>query len=186
MFLASMVTSCQLIRWDNPRWKMSKARYKRADASETKVLISLHDQQAWLMDGDGRVLLTTEVSTGVPGHETPVGDFKVLEKLENKRSNRYGKYVDAETGAVVVPKTWLHEGPPPEGTVYQGIEMPYWMRLTWWGVGMHVGKFPSRTRCSFGCVRVFKDAQPWIYAKTRVGTPVEIVKESRVVEMSER
>ena len=38
-------------------------------------------QKAWLVDGQGRVLVETYVSTGVPGHETPLGRFEVLEKL---------------------------------------------------------------------------------------------------------
>ena len=110
----------------------------------------------------------------------------MLEKLEGNKSNRYGKYVDEMTGEVVVAKSWLHKGSPPVGTVYEGIAMPYWMRLTWWGVGMHVGKFPKHTRCSFGCIRVFRDAQPWIYRKTQVGTPVTVESRSLVVEMDEK
>ncbi len=60
------------------------------------------------------------------------------------------------------------------------------MRLTWWGVGMHVGEFPRHTRCSFGCVRVFRDAQPLIYQKVQVGTPVTIYQDSIVVEMASK
>ena len=62
--------------------------------------------------------------------------------------------------------------------------MPYWMRLTWDGVGMHVGSFPKRTRCSFGCIRVFKKAQPWIYNKTRVGTEVTVFEKSLAETMA--
>lgn len=178
VFLSGVVASCQLFHTALPKYQLDKAAYAQADAAGTRILVSIFDQQAWLLDGEGRVLVRTGVSTGVPGHETPPGDFRVLEKLENKRSNMYGRYVDAGTGKVVVPKTWLHEGAPPEGTEYQGIEMPYWLRITWDGVGMHVGKFPRRTRCSFGCIRVHKGSQPLIYAKTRVGTPVRIVSGS--------
>lgn len=181
-FLAMIMVSCQTFRGGHAPYQVSRAGYEQADASDTRLLVSLQDQQAWLLDGAGRAILRTEVSTGVPGYDTPVGDHKVLEKLEQKRSNKYGKYVNAKTGKVVVPKTWLHKGPAPEGTVYEGISMPYWMRLTWDGVGMHVGKFPYYTRCSFGCIRVYKHAQPLIYAKTRVGTPVKIVQESKKLE----
>ena len=166
-------------------YSVNRGAYDRADPSKTRVLVSLKDQRAWLLDGDGEVLVRTDVSTGVPGHDTPVGHFRVLERQEDKRSNKYGRYVDVETGKVVVPKNWLHKGPKPKGTKYQGIEMPYWMRLTWYGVGMHVGKFPKNTRCSFGCIRVYDKSQPLIYAKTQMGTPVEIVRESRKVEMGD-
>ena len=185
IFLAGMMASCQLFRSEGASWQVNKRLYRQAAVSETSVRISLHDQKAWLLDGMGRTILKTNISTGVTGHETPTGELKVLEKLEKKKSNRYGRYVDEENGKVVVAKSWLHKGPPPEGTVYDGIAMPYWMRLTWWGVGMHVGEFPKHTRCSFGCIRVFRDAQPWIYRKTQVGTPVTVVSRSLVVEMDE-
>jgi len=64
--------------------------------------------------------------------------------------------------------------------------MPYWMRLTWDGVGMHVGEFPKRTRCSFGCVRVFHEAQPWIYNKTLIGTRVTVFEKSLIESMAEK
>ncbi len=184
VLLANLLASCQLFRTPAPAWRVDKKRYRHADPAETRVVVSVHDQTAWLLDKDGGVILKTIVSTGVTGHETPEGDHKVLERQKNKRSNKYGKYVDARTGKVVVPKTWLHHGSPPEGTVYEGIEMPYWMRLTWDGVGMHVGKFPRHTRCSFGCIRVFRDAQPLIFSKTQVGTPVSVHNESLTLEMA--
>ena len=112
---------------------------------------------------------------GVPGKDTPVGVFPVLERIEEKRSNAYGRLVDIESRKIVVEKAWEHKGPLPEGTEYEGIAMPYWMRLTWDGVGMHVGKFNKRTRSSFGCIRVYEKAQPLIFAKTKMGTAVEIV-----------
>ena len=151
---------------------------------ETELRISFWDQKAWLVDGQGRVLVETDVSTGVPGHETPLGRFEVLEKLETKRSNRYGQYVKSRGGRVVVEKAWEHEGPPPDGTVWQGISMPCWMRLTWDGVGMHVGKFPLRSRSSFGCIRVYRKAQPLIFRKTVVGTPVTVVEGSLAGKIS--
>ena len=165
---------------------MNKKLYRQADAAETKMVVSIWDQKAWLLDAEDRVILKTDVSTGVPGKETPVGDHKVVEKLRGKRSNRYGKYVDVETRKVVVEKSWLHEGPPPEGSVYEGTEMPYWMRLTWDGVGMHVGKFKKRTRASFGCIRVHEDAQPLIFGKTLVGTGVTVFEKSLIIEMTEK
>jgi lipoprotein-anchoring transpeptidase ErfK/SrfK len=56
--------------------------------------------------------------------------------------------------------------------------MPYWMRLTWYGIGMHVWEFNKRARASFGCVRVVDEAQEKIYRKTMLGTEVEVVADS--------
>ena len=186
ILLSFFIVSCQVIGGEAPSWRVNKKLYDQADASRTAVQVSLWDQKACLLDGQGRVVLKTDIATGVPGKETPTGEHRVLEKKKQKRSDTYGKYVDAETGKVAVEKNWLHEGPPPEGTVYLGTEMPYWMRLTWDGVGMHVGKFRKRRRCSFGCIRVFHKAQPLIYEKTRVGTRVTVFENSLINAMSEK
>ena len=125
---------CFLGACSGPQYTVNRSLYRAANPEETEVKISFWDQKAWLLDGSGRVLVETDVSTGVPGHETPLGRFEVLEKLESKRSNRYGRYVKERSGRVVVAKAWEHEGPAPKGTVWQGISMPYWMRLTWDGI----------------------------------------------------
>ncbi|MDA7514373.1 L,D-transpeptidase [bacterium] len=166
---------------DKPGYLVESAKYQATSPLESRIKISLWDQKAWLLNGAGEAVLEADVATGVPGKETPVGSFAILERLESKRSNRYGRYVGEDSRKVVVEKAWEHEGEPPEGTVYEGISMPYWMRLTWTGIGMHVGKFNKRTRSSFGCIRVFEKAQPLIFEKSQLGTPVEIVAESLVV-----
>lgn len=164
----------------SPSYAKKSAKYKTATPAETSMKVSLWDQKAWLLNGAGEAILETDVATGVPGKDTPVGVFPVLERMEEKRSNRYGRIVDKVTRKVVIQKAWEHKGPLPEGTEYEGIAMPFWMRLTWDGVGMHVGKFPKRTRSSFGCIRVYEKAQPLIFAKTQMGTKVEVVQESLV------
>ncbi|BDS06130.1 hypothetical protein NT6N_11700 [Oceaniferula spumae] len=186
ILLSALSISCQLVPSTSSSWQVNKSLYREADPTKTRIEVSIWDQKAWLLDEQGRVILKTNVSTGVPGHETPTGEHKVVEKLEHKRSNKYGKFVDAKTGKVIVEKNWLHEGPPPEGSVYEGTDMPYWMRLTWDGIGMHVGKFPTHTRCSFGCIRVYHKAQPLIYRKTRVGTRVSISEGSLLKSMAKK
>ena len=179
--LLVILTSCGNHGAKDPKatgYKVRTIHYWLAKADETKVKISLWDQKAWLLNGDGKAILETDVSTGVPGKETPEGIFPVLERIEEKRSNRYGKFVDIETRDVVVERAWEHQGAPPEGSEYEGIAMPYWMRLTWYGIGIHVGKFNKRARASFGCVRVVDEAQEKIYQKTMLGTKVEVVADS--------
>jgi len=167
-------------------YRVNQKLYDEADSRLTEVKVSLWDQKAWLLNEKGQVLLETDVSTGIDGRETPARSYTVLEKLEQKRSNRYGRYVSNETGEIVVEKAWEHQGGAPEGTVYRGIAMPYWMRLTWYGIGMHVGGFEQRVRTSFGCIRVYEKAQPWIYKKIEVGSKVEVVAESLLIEMAGR
>jgi hypothetical protein len=139
-----------------------------------KVDISLATKTAQLLTTKGDLLAERDISTGMPGHETPTGQFRVTEKLPLKRSNRYGQYVNAETREVVVAKHWEHQGPPPPGTVYQGTAMPYWMRLTDFGVGMHVGGFVRGQASSKGCIRAPEEGQQFFYQHCRVGTAVRI------------
>ena len=163
-----------------PSFEKRGAKYEAAKADETSIKVSIWDQKAWLLNGAGEAILETDVATGVPGKDTPEGVFPVLERLEEKRSNLYGRIVNKKTREVVIEKSWEHEGPLPEGSEYEGIAMPYWMRLTWDGVGMHVGKFEKRRLSSFGCIRVFEKAQPFIFRKTQMGTKVEVVSGSLV------
>ena len=164
-------------------YQIDEPLYNQADSKLTMLKMSLWDQKAWLLDGQQRVLLVTDISTGVDGRETPAGSYKILEKLKEKRSNKYGRYVNKESREVVVEKSWEHQGPVPKGCEYEGIMMPYWLRLTWYGIGVHVGQFKRRVRSSFGCIRVYEEAQPYIFEKVVVGTPVVIVEESLIEEM---
>lgn len=178
---AILVSSCAVLpSFDNTQadYQLDRSKFRNLSPEQSKVKISLWDQKAWLLNEKGEAVLETDIATGVDGKETPTGGFPVLERLETKRSNAYGRFVRKDTREVVVEKSWDHIGAPPEGTEYEGISMPYWMRLTWDGVGMHVGEFPKRTRSSFGCVRVVEKAQTLIFEKTKLGTPVEVVSGS--------
>lgn len=175
--------SCQLrppVDPPVPAYQVNQEAFAKVHPSESKVVVSLADQKAWLLNRGGQAVLETDVATGVPGKDTPTGRFTVLERSVDKRSNRYGKLIYRDTGKVFAEKSWLHSGPRPSNVEFLGTPMPYWMRLTWYGVGLHVGEFPKRTRCSFGCVRVFEAAQPLIYSKTQLGTPVHIVSHSLI------
>jgi len=143
--------------------KLNEAAYHQADAKDTRI---------------------KDISSGIDGRETPTGIYSVKERIIEKRSNRYGRLVDRETGDVIVPKAWEHKGVIPKNLKYVGIEMPYWMRLTWSGIGMHVGGFALKERSSFGCIRVYEKAQPYIYHKTSIGTKVELVEKSLADQMS--
>ena len=104
--------------------------------------------------------------------ETPKGEFEILEKIQDKRSNRYGSYVSESTGEVLEPRSWLVPRPP--GSRFVGTEMPYWMRITWTGVGIHVGRFHRGRRTSMGCIRMPSEVQPLIFAKSKVGMRVVV------------
>ncbi len=157
-----------------PRWTMNQDAYDAARPRNVHIEINLADKTARLLDHTDCILITMDCSPGIAEHPTPAGSFRVKEKLPVKHSNLYGQFVDAKTGDVVVPRTWEHTGPRPPGTVYRGIAMPFWLRLTDGGVGMHVGGFDRGVSTSHGCIRCLEDPQRLIYEKVTVGTAVTI------------
>jgi hypothetical protein len=104
-----------------------------------------------------------------PGKAT----IRIIEMKVTKRSTLYGRYHDSRTGEDLGESAGFTS--PPKRGIFEGYEMPYWMRLTDDGVGMHVGYVVPRTPVSFGCIRVPKDVHPLIFGKCRVGTKVEVV-----------
>lgn len=158
----------------SPRWKICPVNCTPAHKGAVKIDISLATCTAQLLSKDGTLLAEMDVSPGLPGHETPPGRYFVREKLEMKRSNLYGQYVTADTKEVVVARAWEHKGPKPKGTVYQGIAMPFWLRLTDHGVGIHVGGFYRGQPSSHGCIRCPEEPQKVFWELSRVGTPVHV------------
>ena len=171
--LASCATTKQTVKKEpEPRFTVSPL-YSLAAPGDAKIHISLPDQTARLTNKKGDVLIETQVSTGMDAYPTPTGSFRVEEKLLSKRSNQYGSYVDKDTKKILVPYAWEHEGPKPPNSMYLGIEMKNWMRVTG-GVGMHIGREIDGHPHSHGCIRVPEKVMPLIYDKCRVGTPVVI------------
>jgi lipoprotein-anchoring transpeptidase ErfK/SrfK len=156
----------------SPVFHVNASRYATLKPADARITVDLTAQKARLLDRDGAIAVETDVSTGKPGHDTPVGTFRISEKIADKRSNLYGRYRDSKSGLDLGPST--DHPKPPKDAVYEGYSMPYWMRLTRDGVGIHVGHVVPGKAASFGCIRVPAEVQPLIFDKSRVGTPVEI------------
>lgn len=143
------------------------------DGSNARVIIDLGLQRAVLFNGDS-VAMDYPIASGKKAFPTPPGDYKIVEKLKaDKRSNLYGKIYDAE-GNLHKKDADSTKDKVPEGGKFEGALMPYWMRLTWSGVGMHQGRVP-RYPASHGCVRIPSGVASTVFAKTNLGTPVSIV-----------
>ena len=147
---------------------------EKTTPDNSRIVVSLSTQRAQLMNGD-EVAIDYAVSTGTANFPTPAGEYKVREMIEDKRSNQYGKIYDAE-GKVVKSDAEMPQDEEliPEGGKYLGAAMPYWMRLTWSGVGMHVGNVP-RYPASHACIRGQSHVMPIIFSKVKLLTPVSIV-----------
>jgi lipoprotein-anchoring transpeptidase ErfK/SrfK len=136
------------------------------------VLVSLSRQRAYLYAGKD-VAIDTPISSGKKAGFTPTGDFSVIQKDPNHRSNIYGNFVDSR-GRVVRAGVSSRIDSAPSGSHYEGAPMFYFMRLTSEGVGMHIGILPGYP-ASHGCIRMPADIAPQIYARVKLGTPVHVV-----------
>lgn len=140
----------------------------------SRIVVNTDEQKARFYVGDEQVGWTT-VASGVPKHATPVGHFEVIEKVANKRSNLYGK-IYGKGGQVVRSDAKAGAHPVPAGARFEGAKMPYFLRLTYDGVGLHAGPIPRPGRpASHGCIRLPAKMAPVLFEHVGVGTKVSIV-----------
>jgi lipoprotein-anchoring transpeptidase ErfK/SrfK len=107
------------------------------------ISISIAQQKMRIYDANG-FFAETPVSTGMPGHPTPMGVFSVIQKHKFHHSN-----------------------------IYSGAPMPYMQRITWSGVAMHAGVLPGRP-ASHGCIRMPMAFAMKMWNWTRMGARVVI------------
>lgn len=139
------------------------------NSSNSWVRISLKDQRGFLMNGE-QVVMDYPICSGIKSRPTPPGDYKILEKIVDKSSNTYGKIYDAE-GTMVNGDADATKDPIPEGGKFVGAPMRYWMRLSWDGVGHHIGPV-RRYPASHACIRGPSGTMPTVYSKMAVGSRV--------------
>ncbi len=142
-----------------------------ANQSNTRIYVSLAKQRAYLLVGD-EVAIDTPISSGKRAGMTPKGSFTVLEKDKDHRSSVYGNFVNSR-GQVVRAGVSTKIDSAPSGTRYLGAPMLWFMRLTWDGVGMHVGILPGYP-ASHGCIRMPEDIARLFYERVKIGTPAVI------------
>lgn len=176
-WIVAGVTSCVPVekvpqRMGFEREKVLSEWHDDGGAGAVTVKISLSDQIAEFERG-GRFIGWCYVATGKEGHSTRDGQYRIMEKIEDKHSNKYG-WIEDELGNVVDGDAKVGDRVG-EGMVYVPAPMPYWMRLTSYGIGMHGGLIPEPGKpASHGCIRMPKDFVPKAFAAVKVGTPVTI------------
>lgn len=137
----------------------------------SKIMVCLKKQRGFLLKDD-TIVFDYPICSGTKDRPTPPGEYKILEKKEDKRSNLYGKIFDAE-GKLVNGDADIMKDEVPEGGRFEGAPMMYWMRLTNDGVGHHIG--PVRRRpSSHGCIRGPSKVIPIVFTKVAVGSTVEV------------
>lgn len=153
----------------------NKALLSQATSENVTLEISLSEQRGILLVRTA-VAMDFPVATGRKSHPTPAGDFTIRAKEKNYSSNIYGKIYDAQN-ILLVPDADTRTDIVPEGGRFEGATMPYWMRLTDSGVGMHVGYVPGRP-ASHGCIRLKHDSATELFDLVKVGTPVVIAEDA--------
>jgi hypothetical protein len=140
----------------------------------TQLLVDV-DAQKITIFSDNEQLGWATVASGIHKFPTPTGDFKVIEKVKDKKSNLYGKTYNS-AGKLVNSDAKMGRDSIPAGGKFTGATMPYYMRLTGDGVGMHAGPIPNPgSRASHGCIRLPRAFAPLLFASTPIGTPVKII-----------
>ncbi len=155
-------------QWQQPNWNADRApaakaprRAHRAAAhskhestrSEPRpqgpfqIVVEIAKQQVVVYGQDGLVM-QAPISTGMPGHPTPLGVFTVLSKAKWHQSN-----------------------------IYSGAPMPYMQRITWSGIAMHAGPRPGYP-ASHGCIRLPEDFAVRLFHTTKVGARVIVTREA--------
>jgi lipoprotein-anchoring transpeptidase ErfK/SrfK len=114
------------------------------------IVVSIGSQHVTVYD-DGTPIMSGPVSTGMPGHPTPMGIFSVIQKDRYHHSN-----------------------------IYSGAPMPYMQRITWSGVAMHEGVVPGHP-ASHGCIRLTHDFAARLWTTTKMGVRVIVSPRNDVV-----
>ena len=109
------------------------------------AVVSIGAQRLSVYDKNGQIL-TSRVSSGRTGFETPQGVFAVIERNREHFSN-----------------------------LYDDAPMPNMQRITWSGVAMHAGKLPGYP-ASHGCIRLPHVVSERLFELTKLGTRVVVTE----------
>ncbi|MCB0172566.1 MAG: L,D-transpeptidase family protein [Anaerolineae bacterium] len=130
----------------------------KSSIQDRLILVSIAEQRMHVYDGH-KLVFDFIVSTGEPGRDTAIGDFEILNKIDNAYA-----------------ATW-------------NLDMPYWMGIYWSGPlqnGIHALPIVKHTgyklwdgylgqRVSYGCVILSDEDAATLYNWTEVGTRMKIV-----------
>ena len=120
---------------------------------DKKIVVSISQQAMWAYKGN-QVVLSSLVSTGRPGFDTPLGSYAILSKLPSQT-------MEGVIG----------------GEYYHVPDVPDVMYFTNFGHALHGTYWHNNfgTPMSHGCVNLPMDVAAWMYQWAPIGTPVLIV-----------
>jgi lipoprotein-anchoring transpeptidase ErfK/SrfK len=136
-------------RWRKNDDRERQQENKQAAVPESKpagplfAILSISNQHISVYNSSGLVT-RSKVSTGMPGHRTPMGIFTIIGRERYHSSN-----------------------------IYSGAPMPLMQRITWSGVAMHLGVVPGYP-ASHGCIRLPARSAERMWGLTKIGERVVI------------
>ena len=148
----------------------SDALLSQATNENVEIVVDLSEQRARLLVNQF-VAIDAPCCTGKAGKRTPAGTFPIKEKIRDKRSNIFGSLY--RNGQKVFGGDRRKYGGSYDR--YVGSSLPYWMRLTDDGIGLHASKYVHRYPKSNGCIRMPEGAISTLFAAVSPGTPVSVV-----------
>lgn len=140
----------------------------------TRVIINLSEQRAYLLE-DGKVSLISPIASGRDGWSTPTGNFSIISKDIDHRSQSFGSVLDGSGNILTsnaTPGTYV-----PRGSHYRPAPMPYYMEFSQ-AIGMHAGYLPGYP-ASHGCVRMPRDLAERFFERVTLRTPVTVSGSTR-------
>ena len=177
IFVASLATGCanhQRVTTVSP----AQATIGFMSASDigpgTRVIINLSEQRAYLLE-DSKISLISPIASGKPGWSTPTGNFSVISKDIDHRSQSFGSVLDASGNIVngsATPGSYVAPG-----FHYRPAPMPFYMQFGQ-ALGMHAGYLPGYP-ASHGCVRMPRDLAERFFERVTIRTPVTVVGNAR-------
>lgn len=134
------------------------------------IVVNLSEMRLYYFftEGGSRLVTTFPIGIGIEGYDTPTGDFRVIEKIENP--------------SWYVPESIQKERPQLQMVLPPGPDNP---------LGSHAIRLSSRTilihgtnkpwgvgrRVSHGCIRLYPEDIPKLFELVPNGSPVTIVRQ---------
>jgi len=156
---------------------------RAANGRNTWLEVDISEQRLRLYV-NGKVALCSPCTTGAKrkfepntrtyrDKRTPIGSFRIIEKISNKRSTIFGDYYRGKKRVYHGDRRKFRGSK--RGLKYRGASLKKWMRLTSSGIGLHASKYVKRDPGTNGCIRLPYHVASIVFSKVRKGTRVSIV-----------
>ncbi len=135
------------------------------DEDERWIAVNLTAQRATAFVG-GQPVRVALVTTGMPGWETPTGDFRVYRRVENETMDSEGLGIPIDS-----PDGWFVDNVLYTQYIFSGITLHY----NYWRPQSYFGNIPS----SHGCVGLGYGDAKFLWDFADIGTRVVVYEEEQ-------